>query len=66
MPSLTPSSKAEKILVDDQHGLMIRHLDLYEGAVHFNENGSAIMGGQAATIIKRALETSGHERHGQD
>jgi lysophospholipase L1-like esterase len=53
--------EAEKILVDDQHGLMIRHLDLYEDAVHFNENGSAIMGGQAATIIKRALETSGHE-----
>jgi hypothetical protein len=40
---------------------MIRHLDLYEDAVHFNESGSAIMGGQAATIIKQALETSGHE-----
>src|SRR5713226_8196490 len=53
--------EAEKILVDDQHGLMIRHFDLYEGAVHFNESGSAIMGGQAATIIKQALETSGHE-----
>ena len=53
--------EAEKILVDDQHGLMSRHLDLYEDAVHCNETGSAIMGGQAATIIKRALETSGHE-----
>src|SRR5438309_4157508 len=40
--------EAEKILVEDQHGLMLRHLDLYEGAVHFNENGSAIMGGKAA------------------
>jgi len=58
--------EAEKILVDDQHGLVIRQLDLYEDAVHFNENGSAIMGGQAATIIKRALEKSGHEQHGQD
>jgi hypothetical protein len=58
--------EAEKILVDDQHGLMIRHLDLYEGAVHFNENGSALMGGQAATIIKRVRETSGNEQHGQD
>jgi hypothetical protein len=57
--------EAEKILVDDQHGLMSRHLDLYEDAIHFNETGSAIMGGQAATIIKRALETSGHEQHGQ-
>jgi lysophospholipase L1-like esterase len=53
--------EAEKILVDDQHGLMIRHLDLYDDSVHFNESGSAIMGGQAATIIKQALETSGHE-----
>ena len=58
--------EAEKILVDDQHALVIRHLDLYEDAVHFNENGSAIMGGQAATIIKRALEKSGHKQHGQD
>ena len=58
--------EAEKILIDDQHGLMSRHLDLYEDAVHFNETGSAIMGGQAATIIKRALETPGREQHGQD
>ncbi len=58
--------EAEKILVDDQHALMTQHLDLYEDAVHFNKTGSAIMGSQAATIIKRALETPGHEQRGQD
>src|SRR5260370_21893177 len=45
--------EAEKILGDDQHRLMIPHLDLYEHAVHFNETGSAIMGRHAATMIKR-------------
>src|SRR5437879_195311 len=42
--------EAEKILVDDQHGLVIRHLDLYEDAVHFNENGSAIMGDRKSVV----------------
>src|SRR5260370_40090285 len=45
--------EAEKILFDDPHGLMIRHIDLYEEPVHFDENGSAIMGRHAATMIKR-------------
>jgi hypothetical protein len=58
--------EAQKILVDDQHALMAQHLDLYVDGVHFNQSGSAIMGGQAATIIKRVLETSGRKGHGQD
>jgi len=57
---------AEKILVDDQHALMTQHPNLYEDGVPFNRVGPAIMGGHAATIIKRVLETPGREGHGQD
>jgi hypothetical protein len=57
--------EAEKIPVDDQHALMTQHLDLYEDPFHFNKAGSAIMGAQAATIIRRALESSGHEQPGR-
>ena len=55
----------EKILIDDLHALMSQHADLYEDPFHFNKAGSAIMGAQAATIIRKALENSGHERPGQ-
>jgi lysophospholipase L1-like esterase len=55
----------EKILIDDLHALMSQHSDLYEDPFHFNKVGAAIMGDQAATIIRRALENSGHERPGQ-
>lgn len=57
--------ESEKILVDDQHALMTQHADLYEDAFHFNKAGSAIMGGQAAAIIKNALESSRPGRRGQ-
>jgi hypothetical protein len=57
--------EAERIPIDDQHALMTQHADLYEDAFHFNKTGSAIMGAQAATIIRKALENSGHERPGQ-
>jgi hypothetical protein len=57
--------EAERIPIDDQHALMTQHADLYEDAFHFNKAGSAIMGAQAAAIIRRALENSGHERPGQ-
>jgi hypothetical protein len=43
---------------------MTEHTDLYEDAFHFNKAGSAIMGVQAAMIIRRALENFGHERPG--
>jgi hypothetical protein len=48
--------ETRKIPVDDQHALMVRHFDLYEDAVHFNKTGSAIMGDQAAAIIKQTLQ----------
>lgn len=54
--SLKHSSKPRKISVDDQHALMGRHFDLYEDAIPFNKTGSAVMGDQAAAIIKQALQ----------
>jgi hypothetical protein len=56
--------EAERIPIDDQYGLMTQHLDLYEDAFHFNKAGSAMMGVQAATSIRSALENSGRERRG--
>jgi hypothetical protein len=46
---------AENIPVDDQHALMMKHLDLYEDSVHFNSAGANIMGVQAAATIRAAL-----------
>jgi hypothetical protein len=66
VPSAQAFIEIEKIPVDDQHALLTQHPDLYEDGVHFNRVGSAIMGGHAATIIKRVLETPGREGHGRD
>jgi hypothetical protein len=57
--------EAGRIPIDDQHALMTQHSELYEDGFHFNKAGSAIMGAQAATSIRRVLENSGHERPGQ-
>lgn len=57
--------EAQKIPIDDQHALMIQHRDLYEDAFHFNKAGSAIMGDQAAAIIRNAIESSRREPRGQ-
>jgi hypothetical protein len=46
---------ANKVPVDDQHTLMMKHLDLYEDTVHFNPAGAAIMGDQAAETIRAVL-----------
>jgi hypothetical protein len=43
------------IAVDDQHALMLKHLDTYQDAVHFNDSGSRVQGGQAAESIRRLL-----------
>src|SRR4029077_8111974 len=56
--------EAERIPIDDQYAIMTQHPDLYEDAFHFNKTGSAMMGVQAATSIRRALEDSGRERPG--
>ena len=47
--------QAKDIPVDDQHALMMKHLDLYEDSVHFNPAGAGIMGDQAADKIRVAL-----------
>ena len=47
--------KAAGIPIDDQHGLMVQHPDLYEDSVHFNEQGANIQGKQAAAMIRGVL-----------
>ena len=47
--------KLEGIAIDDQHGLMLKHGDLYSDDVHFNEAGSAIAGRQATEMIRQRL-----------
>lgn len=47
--------QAAGIAVDDQHALMMQHLDRYEDSVHFNPSGAAFQGDQAAETIKTAL-----------
>src|SRR5258707_6627228 len=57
--------EAQGIPIDDQHALMTQHGDLFEDAFHFNQAGSAMMGVQAAAIIKRAIENSGKQPPGR-
>jgi hypothetical protein len=57
--------ESEKIVVDDLHALMTQHADLCEDVFHFNKAGSALVGGQAAAIIKNALESSRPGQRGQ-
>jgi hypothetical protein len=47
--------RAAGIPVDDQHSLMMQHLDLYEDTVHFGLTGAKLMGDQAAETIRAAL-----------
>lgn len=44
-----------QILTDDQHDLMIHHLDTYEDTVHFNTTGAVIQGRQVAQTIRSIL-----------
>lgn len=41
--------------IDDQHELMMHHLDTYQDTVHFNENGAEIQATQAVATIETAL-----------
>jgi hypothetical protein len=41
--------------VDDQHELMMKHLDTYQDQVHFNDAGSNLQGDQAADCIRKLL-----------
>ena len=47
--------QAAGMAFDDQHALMMQHLDRYEDTVHFNPSGAALQGDQAAETIKAAL-----------
>ncbi|MFZ0743521.1 MAG: SGNH/GDSL hydrolase family protein [Terracidiphilus sp.] len=50
--------KSQGIRVDDQHSLMNTHSDLYQDSVHFDEQGAAIQGDQAAKVIRKVLAES--------
>ena len=43
------------IAIDDEHALMLKHADLYQDAVHFNEEGAEIQASQVAAGIQAAL-----------
>jgi hypothetical protein len=50
--------KPAGIAIDDQHALMVQHADLYQDAVHFNDQGAALQGKQAAQLIRELLSHS--------
>jgi GDSL-like Lipase/Acylhydrolase family len=50
--------RSQGIAVDDQHGLMSKHSDLYQDSVHFDEQGAAIQGDQAAKMIRELMAKS--------
>jgi hypothetical protein len=43
------------IQVDDQHALMIHHIDLHEDNVHFNAAGAILQGQQVAQSIRSSM-----------
>jgi hypothetical protein len=51
------------MIIDDEHSLMEKHKDLYLDDVHFNSEGSNLMGDQVADTILRALNQSASPRH---
>ena len=46
---------AARIPIDDQNALMRQHPELHQDTVHFNTEGSNLMGDQAAATIRRQL-----------
>jgi hypothetical protein len=51
------------MIVDDEHSLMEKHKDLYLDNVHFNPEGSSLMGDQVADTILRALNQPVSRKH---
>ncbi|MGB6133360.1 MAG: SGNH/GDSL hydrolase family protein [Acidobacteriaceae bacterium] len=47
---------AAGIRVDHQHALMLKHQDLHQDPVHFNNKGSDMEGDQAAAMIRQVLK----------
>jgi|SRR6187402_421668 len=45
----------EKIFIDDQHALMLKHPELHDGDVHFTAAGYALEAEQAAAALQRLL-----------
>lgn len=47
------------IPIDDQHDLMMKHLNLYQDSIHLDPAGANLQGDQAADMIRAALRKSG-------
>jgi hypothetical protein len=56
--------QAAGIPLDDQHALMMQHLDDYQDTVHFNDAGARIQGKQAAESIRKLLRRLAAESAG--
>ena len=52
--------RPEHLPIDDLHALMSAHRDLYQDNVHYTDAGAALMGDQAAAMIKQSLAASSH------
>ena len=50
--------KPAGIAIDDQHGMMTKHADLYQDSVHFNDQGAVLQGKQAAQLIRELFSHS--------
>lgn len=48
--------RRERISIDDQHQLMLKHSDLHSDDVHYTATGSALQAEQVAAQIHRVLE----------
>lgn len=51
---------AAGIRVDRQHALMLKHQDLHQDPIHFNQKGSDMEGDQAAALIREELQQRSH------
>jgi hypothetical protein len=52
--------KNDRIALDDQHALMVKHPELHNGDVHFTEEGSALQATQVAGSVRVGLLEAGN------
>jgi len=57
--AIRDSGMKPAIVTDDQYQLMVKHAELYKDFVHFNDEGAALQGKQAAESIRRVLGLAG-------
>jgi hypothetical protein len=54
--------EGQGIVIDDQHELMMHHLDLYQDSVHFNKDGAEVQAAQAASVIESVMTRPQHRQ----